>query len=385
MALRSARTCSAPIGCSARRLPRSCGRQPAGRRGNAGRARQPGTLGTVTLRTGNAAGALQRYVPAGTVVTFIGPALGPAAAPPAPFTLTTIAPASALPGAPANQRRVLHFQSPDVLGIAVGTGVSGAFVVAGTTVALIRTASGSTTSDVILSQALTGSPASVTFTMQPPFVALTRRPISGTPAAAQDKLTFAAGQTDGIAAGMILEPVANLIAPGTVITAVTSTEISLSRPLLTALPANTDIHLLYALSNGIFQHVEETSDPTTFLGLGHTIVPAAVATAVIPLYDPPPKYLAVKLVAVRGSEIIPVASVFHNVLVHTEAPPADPSLLPGPNGPGHQPVRGAAPAAGAGPDRPGRSRGRIATALRPALRRDRDRPGQRPDSRRDPG
>ena len=295
---------------------------------------QVSASGTVTLKHSGSAASLSNYVPAATVVTFLGssPSADPMAAPPIAFSLNTTAAATTLngqPTSPTNPLRVLHVDVADSAGITVGMNVAGAGIAANSTVTKVSPDDNGTDADVVLSLPLSASPPSATFTLNPPFAHVTRGPLSGTPNAAPKTLKFAASGTEGVAVGMTLEPIANLIAPGTKVIAATATTLTLSRPLLTALPANTDIVFVFPLSSGIFQHVEETPDPFSFLGLGKAIVPAAVATAIIPLNVPTPParlpdYLSVRIVAVRGAELIPVATTFHNVLVHTDAPPSTP-------------------------------------------------------------
>jgi hypothetical protein len=287
------------------------------------------TPGTVTLRHGNSPASLPSYVPAATVVTFLGtsPSANPATAPPEVFTLPTTAPASTLDGQPESQKnplRILHFDAADSPGITVGMNIAGDGIAPGTTVAQVHVDSGPPACAVTVSPALTGSPASVTFTLEPPFASFDRTPLSGTPTAKPQTLTFAPGGTDGIAVGMTLKPAQTLIAAGTAVTAVTSTTVSLSRPLLKPLPANADIGFVFPLSSGIFQHVEQSPEGKGFLGLEHPIIPAAVATAILPLLDPPPPYLAVRIVAARGAEIIPISTTFHNMLTHPAPPPTTP-------------------------------------------------------------
>ena len=262
-------------------------------------------------------GTLSHYVPAGTVVSFIGQFPSGGATPPAfSFTLPTNSAATTIDGGsatPEDPLLVLHFA--DTTGVTVGMAVGGSpSIVSGATVA------GVTSTSVIVSQGMSGSPSSVTFALQPPFAFFTVSPTSGTPAANPTKLKFPAGQTNGIAVGMTLAPVPGLIAAGTTITAVTSTTVTLSQALLGPLPASPTITLTFPLSTGIVQH-----SVTQSIGIfGFTFqLPAAVATAVIPLNPAPPLpgYLDVKITAMRGSEIIPVDNTFYNVVVSTDALP----------------------------------------------------------------
>ena len=118
-------------------------------------------------------GSLPNYVPAGTVVSFIGqsPSVDPASATAFSFTLSTSSPATKLDG----DLVVLHFAH--TAGVTIGMDVSGTGVASGTTVAYVDQSAGT----VIVSKTLTSSPSSVTFTLNPPFASYTVKPSSGTP------------------------------------------------------------------------------------------------------------------------------------------------------------------------------------------------------------
>jgi hypothetical protein len=281
----------------------------------------PGSLQvtSVTQDTVQLNGTLSNYVPAGTVVSFIGqsPSGDPTSAPAFSFALSTSSAATTLD----NDLVVLHFA--DATGITVGMGVSGSGVPSGTTVAYVDAGAGT----VIVSQVLTGSPSSVTFTLNPPFAYFTVTPSSGTPAAKPSTLKFSANATNGIAAGMTLVPVTGLIAPGTTVTAVTSTTVKLSQPLLGPLPSGQTVTFTFPLSNGIVQHVEVTQTGWNFItGIQYAIIPAAVATAVVPLNPTPPlpDYLDIQVKATRGAETLPLPDTYYNVQVSTSALPQQP-------------------------------------------------------------
>jgi hypothetical protein len=269
---------------------------------------------TVTLNAN-----LSNYVPAGTVVSFIGNSFtangsNPSAAA-AQFSLNTNGAAATVDGQPASAQDplvVLPFTS--TAGVAVGMMVAGTDIAAGTTVAEV------TATTVTLSQALLGSPASgssIQFTLSAPFASLTLTPT----ASASTQLTFTSAA--GVAYGMTLNPLAGYIAPGTTVVEATATVVTLSQPLIAALPANQAVTFTFPLSSGIVQHVTEVLN-ISFFDISVVAVPAAVATAVIPLNlpSPPPDYLNVIVAASRPKDIIPINTTFYNVLAQTDAPPA---------------------------------------------------------------
>lgn len=267
---------------------------------------------TVTLT-----GTLSTYVPAGTVLTFLGSPRSddPNTATPLTFPLDTSAPASTVAG------ELIQLNFADTSGVTVGMEVTGPNVPAGTTVADVQGG------HVLVSQPLTGPghPEQVTFTLRPPFVTFAVTPQSATPTAHPDTLVFAAGQTDGIATGMILVPVDGLIGPGTKVTAVDATKVTLSKPLEASLPAGEQVRLTFPLSSRIVQHLDPRFTHNFFGGLEVALIPAAVATAVVPLNTAtPPDYLDIKVRAARGTEIIPVTNTFYNVKVSTDDLPTEP-------------------------------------------------------------
>jgi hypothetical protein len=276
------------------------------------------TVAEVTATTVVLSGTLSTYVPAGTVVSFIGLTGndGLAGASGASFSLDTNSAASTdVDG----QLVVLHFA--DTTGVLVGMQVSGSSVASGTIVTAF------TQTTVTVSQAMPGSPASVTFALPPPFVSFELTPSSGTPAAHPSRLGFPSGKTDGIAFGMILSPVPGLIAPGTTVTGATATKVQLSQPLLGSLPAGQAITFNFMLSSGIAQHTVTLPVKWNFFGgEQYAVIPAAVATAIIPLTAPVPDYLDIKISATRGTEIIPETSTYYNVKVSTDEIPATPDL-----------------------------------------------------------
>jgi Tc toxin complex TcA C-terminal TcB-binding domain len=280
----------------------------------------PGSLQvtSVTQGTVQLSGSLSNYVPAGTVVSFMSESPSdPTSATASWFTLPT----SSAPTNLEDDLVVLHFA--DTRGVTIGMGVSGAGVAGGTTVAYVDPSA----ETVIVSQAFTGSPSSVTFTLNPPFAYVTKTPSAGTPTTKPGTLRFPANATNGIAVGMTLAPVTDLIGPGTTVTSVTSTQLKLSQPLLGPLPSKQAITFTFPLSTGIVQHVQATQTGWNFItGIDYAMIPAAVATAVIPLNPSPPlpDYLDIQIKASRAAEIVPVTDTFYNVKFSTTALPQQP-------------------------------------------------------------
>lgn len=275
------------------------------------------TLGQVQLK-----GTLPNYVPAGTVVSFLGQSsIGddPSSAPNFSFSLPTSSPATVYD----NDLVVLHFA--DASGVTVGMTASGSFIAPGTTVAETNPATKPT--EVIVSQDLSGSPPSVTFTLNLPFAYLSVTPKSGS----GDTLMFTMGDTDGVAVGMTLIPVPGYIYPGTEVIKVEQTKVTLSRNMQASLPSGQEVTFTFLLSSGIAQHVEPFGNAgISIFGLDDTLlIPAAVATAVIPLNPSPPlpEYLDITVKATRGSEVIPVTDTFYNVMVSTDEMPTTPDQL----------------------------------------------------------
>ena len=271
-------------------------------------------------------GTLPNYVPAGTVVSFLGQSPGEidSSTPGFSFPLDTSSPATMLGG----ELLVLHFA--DARGVTAGMAVTAAgnFIADGTIVA--ETNPPDMPTEVIVSQRMSGSPSPVTFTQNPPFASFSLTPKSGT----GDTLTFAnAGDTDGIAVGMTLSPDPVYIFPGTEVISVDQKTVTLSRVLQASLPNGRKVTFSFPLSSGIVQHVE--SYPALGFDVfgpgGYILVPSAVATAIVPLTQSPPlpDYLDIKVSATRGSELIPVTSTFYNVQVSTDNIPTTPDQIQG--------------------------------------------------------
>jgi len=275
----------------------------------------------------NVKGKFAQYVAAGTVVSFLGqlPSGSQLSNTGYSFPLSTSGPATSI----GDELLVLHFA--DASGVTVGMGVSEPSVAPGitpsvapgTSVAEVSPARNPT--DVVVSQALSGTPASVIFTLNPPFASFDLTPKSAT----LTTLTFDTDGTKGIATGMTLspdpDPVNGRIAPGTRVTKVDSTTVTLSKPLRTNLPAGQPVTFTFPLSSGIFQHLEPAF-VFDFFGIHVALVPASVATVVIPLNPAPPlpNYLDIKIRATRGSEVIPLNNTYHNVKVSTDKIPDTP-------------------------------------------------------------
>jgi hypothetical protein len=257
---------------------------------------------------------LSSYVPAGTVVTFVGqPAAagGGAVTTGAGFSfdLTTNAPAT-------SPKNVLHFA--DTAGVMVGMAASGASVPNNTIVTAV------TATTVTVSNDAPGAAGTVTFTLKPPFVEVTATPKSGTPQNKPTTLTFNSGDTRGIPVGAVLTPVQGLIKPGTTVTAATATTLTLSTALQKALPQNQTITFNFTLSLNIAQH-SETIPITgwTFFGQQNIVIPAAAATAILELTPAAlPDYLDIKIQATRGAETVPVTTTYFNVKVTADALPS---------------------------------------------------------------
>jgi hypothetical protein len=272
---------------------------------------------------------LPNYVPAGTVVTFIAPSpsADPNSVTPFSFTLTTNrlpATIDGQPQTPTDPFIVLFFA--DISGITVGMGVSGSpLIPSNTTVAEVN----ASTNTAILSQGLTGTPTSptvpITFTQPKPYASIQLTPTSGTPAANPTNLKFPSGQTNGIAVGMTIVPISGLVDPGTTVINVTTTTVTLSKALLSSLPAGQKLTFIFPLSSGIAQHTEVIGT-TGFFNMQQVFGPASVATAVIPLFTSPPlpDYVDITIAATRGSEVIPLNTKFYNVLISTNQPPSSP-------------------------------------------------------------
>jgi Tc toxin complex TcA C-terminal TcB-binding domain len=279
----------------------------------------------VTATTATLNNTLSNYVPPGTVVSFIGNDFTDNATNPSPnaghFPLPTTGAVQTGNGQPASQTNpfiILPFAS--TTGVAVGMLVTGTDIVAGATVAEV------TPTSVTLSAGGTTSPPTgtqITFTLNAPFASLTLTPTGST--TGSNQLTFSS--TAGIAFDMTVNPIPGHIPPGTTVTAVTNTTVTLSQVLVAALPGGQSVTFTFPLSSGIVQHLTETVSISWFVGLSYAIVPTSVATAVIPLNlsAPAPDYLNLTVTAVRPSGKIPINKTFYNVLAQSSQIP-DPGI-----------------------------------------------------------
>ena len=292
--------------------------------GNSG----PGSKGiTVTSVNEVAPGSVQlssplpNFVPAETVVTFVGQLPGTGTTPSGPgpsFTLPTTGAQKDASG----QYVILSFAN--TAGVTIGMAVTGPSIAANTIVVAV------TPTTVMISNPITGSassPGSVTFTLQAPYAAFTCKPTSASPAEPESGwrtpniLNFPSGGTGtkGIPVGALLSPIPGLVADGTTVTQATDSTLVISPALENPWPTtDPTITLVFPLSKGIVQHSETVPVSWKWDGFSITVpavIPAAVATAVIQLTEAPPKYLDIKIQATRGTEIIPETSTYYNVQV----------------------------------------------------------------------
>jgi hypothetical protein len=278
----------------------------------------------VTETTATLNNTLGTYVPAGTVVSFIGKAFTDNASNPSGAAGEFVLPTSGVAqtgnaAAPSQSNPLVVLPFASTAGVAVGMLVTGTDVAAGATVAEVRPAS------VTLSASLTAAPpvgTEISFTMNAPFASLTLVPTNS--GAGSDALTFSS--TAGIAFGMTLNPINDYIAPGTTVVSANGTTVLLSLPLVAALPVSQSVTFTFPLSSGIVQHLTELVS-ISFLDISVVAVPTAVATAVIPLNlpSPPPDYLNLTVAANRPNDTIPISTIFYNVLVQTSQSP-DPGI-----------------------------------------------------------
>ncbi len=163
-------------------------------------------------------------------------------------------------------------------------------------------------------------PGTVDLTTAPGYAVFTCNPSSGT----GSTLTFPSGQTDGIPIGATLDPVAGVVASGTTVTGADTTTLELSAALLASLPAGQALTFRFKLSSGIVQHTEAI--PVSwdfFFGKYYAVIPAAAATAVLPLTGTLPAYLDIRISAKRGTRKIPDSTIYYNVKVTNAELPAD--------------------------------------------------------------
>ena len=171
-----------------------------------------------------------------------------------------------------------------------------------------------------------GQPQStVDLTTAPGYAIFTCEPSKGESAT----LTFQSGQTSGIPIGAMLDLIAGLVGPKTQVTGATGTTLTISPGLLAKLPANQKLTFRFPLSSGIAQHTETLPVAWAFFfGEFYAVIPAAVATAVLPvtLTGTLPPYLGIKVSATHGTgpnaQEIPDSTIYYNVKVQNGELPA---------------------------------------------------------------
>ena len=282
----------------------------------------------VTLQNG-----LPNYVPSGTVVTFVSvwPNNNPFGSGAPSFALTTTAPAKTVDGQPASSKdlpAILTFaNTAGTAGVTVGmaVGPQAGSIAGGTTVVEV-TPTTVTISPPLLSLA---TPSSVTFSLSEPYASLTLTLKSSS--STTTTLTFASAAS--VAVGMALSPQSG-IPPGSIVTQVTSTAVTIKPALPAPLAGNPSVTFTFPLSTGIVQHFTDTVQ----LGIITAAVPDSVATAIVPLnlstpgapsaFPPMPDYLNVKLTAARAAgansagDVIPITTTFYNVRWQEDELPA---------------------------------------------------------------
>ena len=154
----------------------------------------------------------------------------------------------------------------------------------------------------------------VDLTSAPGYAIFTCTPSSGT----GTTLTFPSGKTDtyGIPVGATLDPIPGIVAAGTKVTEAHPSTIGISPGLQQDLPAGQEITFRFTLSTEIVQHTEMLPVSWDFwFGEFYAVVPAAAATAVLPLTETAPSYLDIEVQAVRLGMTIPDSTVYRNVTV----------------------------------------------------------------------
>ena len=137
--------------------------------------------------------------------------------------------------------------------------------------------------------------------------------------AASSSKTVKLASTNGIAVGM--QVTASGITGTVLVTAVSSTSVTLDTNV--TLAKNQDVTFAYALGSGVVQHVEPL--PNAPFGL-YIPIPAAVATALVPISPAPSGYLDISVVATENNLAVPVESAYYNVIV------ISPATAPTPDG-----------------------------------------------------
>ena len=164
----------------------------------------------------------------------------------------------------------------------------------------------------------------VDLTTAPGYAIFTCTPSKGT----GTTLTFPSGKTDtyGIPVGATLDPIPGIVAAGTKVTEAHPSTLVISPGLKEDLPAGQQLTVRFTLSDQIVQHTEQLPVSWNFwFGEFYAVVPAAAATAILPLTETPPAYLDIEVQAVRLGRTIPDSTVYRNVTVSeaAELPPPE--------------------------------------------------------------
>jgi uncharacterized membrane protein YgcG len=153
-------------------------------------------------------------------------------------------------------------------------------------------------------------PGSVDLTTASGYAIFTVSPQSGS----GTTLNFTSGKTAGIPIGATLDQISGLVKPNTKVTGATATKLTIQPGLAKSLPAGQALTFRYELSQEIAQHTETIPVSWSFwFGTYDAVIPAAVATAVLPLTENPPDYLDIKICATRGGKKIPDSTIYYNV------------------------------------------------------------------------
>ena len=275
---------------------------------------------------------LSNYVAAGVPVTFIGPNIENLSG-----TVTNPSTSSSSGGndlsfpasSPSGTAKSNVLNVTDTAGVMVGMGVAGSGIPSGTVVIGVSPSAG----EVIISQAATETidgNSNITFTLEAPFVSFTRLAVEAKAGSQPDTTViefkadplFPEANPSGIPVGALVSPVDSLIAPGTTVIAATQNSLTVA-PSLLGPPSQgwlfgQSLVFNFMLSSNIAQHTEPAPGITVTALFGksfQTVLPAAVATAVLPLTETKPPYLDIQIQATRGAQTVPFTEIYHNVAV----------------------------------------------------------------------
>jgi hypothetical protein len=138
-----------------------------------------------------------------------------------------------------------------------------------------------------------------------------------TSAKTNNSTTLTVTSTDGIAIGMAVSGT-GISGNVTVASITDSTTLTVSSSVTVA--KSTTLTFTASLSSGIMQHTEEVQEGSFIVF--YVPIPMSVATAVIPIPDPPANtYLDITVVATRGGIEIPLPEAYYNVIVNPGTPP----------------------------------------------------------------